>query len=115
MTTTKKPAPKKKPAAKPAPVSVPDGNRWHMIYTPVWRSQLDYGVEIGLIPAHETIAAKIAETVSKSWEWREKHGNEEYPVIALNWEQASDTQLQASGSDGITETTLVIATLTRVG
>lgn len=121
MTTTKKPAPKKKPAAKPTPqakaqpIATGDGSEWNVLYTPLWRAVLALGVVVGLDAAKAHAREQITNAVRSSWEWRQSHAADSLPVVTLHWVAVSDTQWEASGNDGILETTLPIVTLTRIG
>ncbi len=116
MTATKrKPTPKKPAAPKPQPTAQPaqDTERWHILYLPLWRSQLDFGIATGLENAKAYLVRQITDAVGASWEWR-KDNPDNAPVIRLEWERVSDTEYAANGTDGIIESRLCIAWLRKV-
>lgn len=90
--------------------------RWHILYTPQWRSQLDFAAVEGLSEAMAEAGHHIQNAVAQSWEWRSRHLNHDgLPEVTLDWQQVSDAEWTASGSDGNLETHLPIVHLTRVG
>lgn len=80
---------------------------YHILYTPLWRSQLDLGtVEGSLSDAQSEAESRINAFLSRSYT---------YSKMGLNWQQESDTTWIATGDDGFGETTLPLIRLTKVG
>lgn len=78
----------------------PSALRYHAVFTPTWRTELDCGDHSSVKAAQKAIQSVI-----------------EGLGVAINycaWAEIDDAHWIATGHDGQTETTLPIATITRV-
>lgn len=88
-----------------------DVETYHILYTPLWRSQLDLGtVESTPAGIQKIVAGAIHYLVVK-----QVPADQELPHPALIWQQESESVWIATGDDGTGETTLPLVRLTKVG